>query len=49
MMVMKKKSTTESKKKRQILKDLEQSVKWVKLLGDGKVQAKTIDQLLSEL
>ena len=46
---MKKKSTAESKKKRQILKDLEQSVKWVKLHQEGKVKAKPIQQLLSEL
>ena len=46
---MKRKSTAESKRNTQILKDLEQSVKWVKLHQKGKVKSKTIEQLLSEL
>ena len=36
-------------KKKQILADLEESIKWVKLHQGGKVQAKSIEQLLSEL
>jgi len=36
-------------KKKQILDDLEESVKWVKLYKEGTVQAKSIEQLLSEL
>jgi cysteine synthase len=36
-------------KKKQILDDLEESVKWVKLYQEGKVQAKSIEQLLNEL
>jgi cysteine synthase len=36
-------------KKKQILDDLEESVKWVKLHQEGKVKAKTIEQLLDEL
>jgi len=38
-----------TKKKKQILADLDESVKWVKLHRDGKVQAKSIEQLLDEL
>jgi len=44
---IKKKSLT--KKEKQILDDLEESIKWVKLYQEGKVQAKSIEQLLSEL
>jgi hypothetical protein len=40
---------TKAKKKKQILEDLEESVKWVKLHQEGKVQPKSIEQLLSEL
>ncbi|MDB5283930.1 MAG: hypothetical protein JWO06_3005 [Bacteroidota bacterium] len=36
-------------KKKQILDDLEESVKWIKLHQEGKVKAKTIEQLLDEL
>ena len=36
-------------KKKQILDDLEESVKWVKLHQEGKVRSKSIEQLLSEL
>jgi hypothetical protein len=36
-------------KKKQILDDLQESVKWVKLHQEGKVQAKSIAQLLNEL
>jgi cysteine synthase len=36
-------------KKKQILDDLEESVKWVKLHQEGKVQAKSIEQILNEL
>jgi len=43
----KKKSLT--KKEKQILDDLEESIKWVKLHQEGKVQSKLIQQLLSEL
>jgi len=31
------------------LDDLEESVNWVKLYQEGKVQAKSIEQLLDEL
>jgi len=43
------KKTNKAKKKQQILDDLEESVKWVKLYKEGKVQAKSIEELLSEL
>ncbi|MGZ3753943.1 MAG: hypothetical protein ACXVAY_12035 [Mucilaginibacter sp.] len=36
-------------KKKQILDDLEESVKWVKLHQEGKVKAKPIQQLLDEV
>jgi hypothetical protein len=36
-------------KKKQILNDLEESVKWVKLHQEGKVKAKPIQDLLNEL
>jgi hypothetical protein len=36
-------------KKRQILNNLEESVKWIKLHEEGKVEAKSIEQLLNEL
>jgi hypothetical protein len=38
-----------SKKEKQILDDLEESVKWVRLYQEGKVQAKSIEELLNEL
>ena len=43
------KKASRAAKKKQILDDLEESVKWVKLYQDGKVQAKPIEQLLNEL
>lgn len=36
-------------KKKQVLDDLEESVKWVKLHEEGKVKAKPIQDLLNEL
>jgi hypothetical protein len=36
-------------KKKQILDDLEESVNWVKLHQEGKVEAKSIEQILNEL
>jgi hypothetical protein len=36
-------------KKKQILDDLEESVKWVKLHQEGKIEAKSIEQILDEL
>jgi cysteine synthase len=44
-----KKLSKAAKKKQQILDDLEESIKWVKLHQDGKVKAKPIQQLLDEL
>ena len=41
--------TAKATKKKQILDDLEASVKWVKLYNEGKVQAKSIEELLDEL
>jgi len=41
--------SNKSKKKQQVLDDLEKSLKWVKLHQEGKVEAKTIDELLNEL
>jgi hypothetical protein len=43
------KTTSKAAKKKQILDDLEESVKWVKLYQEGKVQAKSIEELLDEL
>lgn len=43
------KKLSKAVKKKQVLDDLEESVKWVKLHQEGKVKAKTIDQLLDEL
>jgi hypothetical protein len=43
------KKLSRSAKKKQILNDLEESVKWVKLHQEGKVQSKSIEQLLNEL
>ncbi len=36
-------------KKQQILKDLEESIEWIKLHQEGKVTATSIGQLLKEL
>jgi cysteine synthase len=44
-----KKLSKAAKKKQQILDDLEESIKWVKLHQEGKVKAKPIQQLLNEL
>jgi len=46
---MKKKEAHLTRKKKRILKDFEESIKWVKLHQEGKVKAKTIEQLLAEL
>jgi hypothetical protein len=43
------KKQSKAAKKKQILDDLEESVKWVKLHQEGEVQAKSIEQLLNEL
>ena len=43
------KKLSKSAKKQQVLDDLEKSVKWIKLHQEGKVEAKTIEQLLDEL
>jgi cysteine synthase len=43
------KKLSKAVKKKQVLDDLEESVKRVKLHQEGKVKAKTIDQLLDEL
>jgi tRNA A37 threonylcarbamoyladenosine synthetase subunit TsaC/SUA5/YrdC len=43
------KPTAKAAKKKQILDDLEESVKWVKLYQEGKVQSKSIEELLDEL
>jgi cysteine synthase len=45
----KSKKQSKAAKKKQILDDLEESVRWVKLHQEGKVKAKTIEQLLDEL
>jgi hypothetical protein len=43
------KATSKLSKKKQVLNDLEESVKWVKLHQEGKVKAKSIRELLNEL
>lgn len=43
------KKLTKAAKKKQILDNLEESVKWVKLHQEGKVKAKPIQELLDEL
>ena len=43
------KKNSKAAKKKQILDDLEESVKWIKLHKEGKVQAKSIEQVLNEL
>ena len=45
----KEKKSAKATKKQQILDDLEESVKSVKLHQEGKVKAKTIQELLDEL
>ncbi|WPU99988.1 hypothetical protein SNE26_28670 [Mucilaginibacter sp. cycad4] len=47
--VKKDKETKGGKKKKQVLDDLEESVKFVRLHQQGKVEAKTIEELLNEL
>ena len=47
--VIGRKISPSAKKKQQILEDMEESVKWVKLHQEGKVQSKPIEQLLNEL
>lgn len=47
--VKKGKETKGEKKKKQILDELEESVKFVRLHQQGKVEAKTIEELLDEL
>lgn len=49
VMAGKAKKLSKAAKKQQILYDLEESIKWVKLYQEGKVEAKTIEQLLDEL
>jgi hypothetical protein len=46
---MKKKSTNLTIREKQILNELEKSIKWVNLHQQGKVKAKTIEQFLNEL
>lgn len=41
--------SSKANKKKQVLKDLEESVKWVKMHQEGKVKAKPIQELLDEL
>ena len=43
------KKSSKAKKKQQILDDLEESIKWVKLYQEGKVQTASIEELLNEL
>ncbi|MFI5162093.1 MAG: hypothetical protein ACHQHN_12505 [Sphingobacteriales bacterium] len=43
------KKLSKAAKKKQILDDLEESVKWVKLYQEGKVKAQSIQELLDEL
>ncbi|HVW13544.1 MAG TPA: hypothetical protein VHB54_06985 [Mucilaginibacter sp.] len=43
------KKLSKAAKKKQVLDDLEESVKWVKLHQEGKVKAKPIQDLLKEL
>ena len=43
------KKSGKATKKKQILADLEESIRWVKLHQEGKVEAKSIEQLLNEL
>ena len=43
------KKKAKAAKKQQILYDLEESVKWIKLHQESKVQAQSIEQILNEL
>jgi len=43
------KKSNKAVKKKQILDGLEESVKWVKLHQEGKVEAKSVQELLNEL
>lgn len=43
------KKMAKAAKKQQILADLEESVEWVKQYEQGKVKAKSFEQLLNEL
>jgi len=49
MSVKEDKKQSKEKKKQQILDDLEASIKFVNQYRQGKVKAKTIEQLLDEL
>ena len=49
IVIEKNKKPSKAEKKKQILRDLEESVKWVKLYQEGKVDAKSIEELLNEL
>lgn len=40
---------TRASKKKQILDDVEESMKFVKLHQEGKAEAKTLEQLINEL
>lgn len=46
---MKKTTKALTPKEKQILKDLEESIKWVKLHQEGKVKGKTIQEFLADL
>ncbi len=43
------KKLSKAAKKKQILDDLEESIKWVKLHQEGKVKGQPIQELLDEL
>lgn len=49
MSVKEDKKQSKAKKKQQILDDLEASIKFINQYRQGKVKAKTIEQLLDEL
>jgi len=42
------KKLSKAAKKKQILGDIEESVKWINLYQEGKVEAKSIEELLNE-
>ena len=46
---MKNKTKTLTPKEKQILKELEESIKWVKLHQQGKVKGKSIQKFIAEL
>jgi len=46
---MKKKTKVLTQKEKRILKDLEESIRWVKLHLEGKVIGKAIQQFLADL